>query len=164
MPGPGSSRERVLPPCSSAVRGVLVARASTRQEWAATRLCLVRLQPGHTVRGSVFPELHQTPQSTGALHLPEVQCQFHTSLSVRRWTCHETCLQYPLYSSLPMCALGFIIARFMAGHGLASAADHSLFAPTFRSLRPPYPLFPPTFGPDDSTASGLFSLHCHIFP
>ena len=33
----------------------------------------------------------------------------------------------------------------MVGHGLASAADHSLFAPTFRSLRPPYPPIPPDF-------------------
>ena len=46
-----------------------------------------------------------------------------------------------------------ISARFMAGHGQASAAGHSSFAATFRPLRPPHT---PTFQAGRSLASGLF--------
>jgi hypothetical protein len=52
------------------VRGVRAARASSRQEWAATRQCLVRLQLGHTVHGFAAPGLHRTSQSTARLFVP----------------------------------------------------------------------------------------------
>jgi hypothetical protein len=98
------------------------------------------------------------PEHAAAIKHPEVRLprrprRFHTLLTVfsalpRRFDTVILSRNVPTVSTVlpaPRCARYPSNARIVAGHGQASVAGHSLFAATFRPLRPPYPP-PPTLG------------------